>query len=212
MVRQAEIDAYLHKVTPSRDKILAAMERYARKNGFPIIGPLVGRFLYQMALVTKARKILELGSGFGYSAYWFAKAMGQSGRITMIDGDESNRIRAMKYFAQANLESRFRYIVGDALEVASDLKGPYDLILNDIDKHEYPDVIDVAARLLRPRGLFITDNIIWSGRVLDTGRRDRDTRGIRRFTKMIYNDRRFFTTIMPVRDGITVAVRMEDSG
>lgn len=203
-----DINSYLLKVTPPRDPILAAMERYARKNRFPIIGPLVGRFLYQMAAVTKAREILELGSGFGYSAYWFSRAIGRRGHITMTDSDENNRRRAMNYFEQAGLESRFTFILDDALKAAARLKGPYDIILNDIDKHEYPLTVDVAARLLKPGGLFITDNIIWHGRVMNPAVRDRHTRGVRKFTRMMYADPRFFTTVIPVRDGLAVAVRV----
>ena len=204
----ADINSYLLRVTPPRDRVMAAMERYARKNNFPIIGPLVGRFLYQIAIVAKARKILELGSGFGYSACWFSRAIGKRGHITLTDSDENNRRRAMKYFEQAGLESRFTFILDDALKAAARLKGPYDIILNDIDKDEYPLTIDVAARLLRPGGLFITDNIIWHGRVMDSAAGDRHTRGVRKFTRRLYADRRFFTTIMPVRDGLAVAVKV----
>jgi predicted O-methyltransferase YrrM len=204
-----DIDAYLHKVTPPRDKVLKAMEQYARRNGFPIIGPLVGRFLYQMAIITRARKVLELGSGYGYSAYWFARAMGKRGHITMTDSDERNRDRAMKYFERGKLESRFKFILDDALHAAAGLKGPFDIILNDIDKHEYPQTLNVVARLLRTGGLFITDNIIWSGKVYERGQKDHATRGIRRFTRILYADRRFFTTVMPVRDGIAVAVKIK---
>lgn len=207
-MRFQDIDAYLRKVMPPRDKVPAAMEKFARKNHFPIIGPQVGRFLYQVARATRARKILELGSGFGYSAYWFSRATGKRGHITMTDSDETNRDRAMKYFQQAGLESKFNFILGDALQIASGLKGPFDIILNDIDKHEYPDTIEVAARLLRPGGFFITDNIIWSGRVYDPAVKDRNTRGVRKFTKLLYADRRFFTSIMPVRDGIAVAMKI----
>jgi len=203
-----DINAYLIKATPPRDRVMAAMERYARKNRFPIIGPLVGRFLYQMAVAIKARKILELGSGFGYSACWFSRAIGKRGHITLTDSDENNRQRAFKYFEQAGLESRFTFILDDALKAAARLKGPYDIILNDIDKHEYPLTIDVAARLLRPGGLFITDNIIWHGRVLDPASNDRHTRGVKKFTRMLYADPRFFATIMPVRDGLAVAVKV----
>jgi predicted O-methyltransferase YrrM len=206
-MRFAEIDDYLHKMTPGRDNVPAAMERYARKNRFPIIGPLVGRFLYQMATVTGAKDILELGSGFGYSAYWFARATGRQGNIVMTDSDEGNCDRAMEYIKKARLKAKFTFIMDDALRVAKKLKGPFDIILNDIDKHEYPDTINVAARLLRPGGLFITDNLIWSGRVMNSSVRDRNTRGIRKFTKALYADKRFFTTIIPIRDGIAVAVR-----
>jgi predicted O-methyltransferase YrrM len=186
------------------------MEQYARRHRFPIIGPLVGRVLYQLAVATRARRILEMGSGFGYSAYWFSKAVGSRGRITMIDGDEENRRRALAYFEEGEVSARITYLVGDAVSIARSLRGVYDIILNDIDKHEYPATIDVAAGLLKVGGLFITDNIIWSGRVLDSRQRDRNTRGIRAFTKKLYADRRFFTTILPVRDGIAVALRMPD--
>jgi len=203
----ADIDTYLHKQTPKRETVLAEMERYARKNHFPIIGPLVGRFLYQMALVTNAKAVLELGSGYGYSAFWFSRAMGKKGKITMTDMDAANRERAFHYFEKAGLTSRFDYKLGDSVEIAKKITGKFDILLNDIDKHGYPQTIDIAARLLRSGGLFITDNIIWSGRVFDASVKDKNTRGIRKFTKALYADDRFMTTILPLRDGIAVAVR-----
>lgn len=204
----SDIDHYLHAVTPKRSHVLADMERYARKYGFPIIGPLVGRLLFQMATVTKARRILELGSGYGYSAFWFALAIGKRGQITMSDMDPANREQALQYFKKGGLEAKFCYHLGDALEVAAGLKGPFDIILNDIDKEDYPKTIDVVARLLRPGGLFITDNVLWSGRVYDRRNTEPATRGVRRFVKMLYADRRFFTTIIPLRDGLAMAVRV----
>ncbi len=185
------------------------MESYANRRGFPIIGPLVGRFLYQMAATKKATRVLELGSGYGYSAFWFALAMGNRGRILMTDTDADNRDRAMMYFTRAGLETRFDFVVGDALASAEGLRGPYDIILNDIDKHDYPRTLDAAARLLTPGGLFITDNVIWSGRVFDTAVQDRTTKGIRKFTKALFADERFFASILPIRDGVALAVRTE---
>lgn len=208
-LRFEDIDDYLHKVTPKRHRVLRSMETYADRNGFPIIGPLVGRFLYQMAVTKGAKRVLELGSGYGYSAFWFALAMGKRGRITMTDTDPANRDRALKYFKRAGLETTFDFVVGEALETAGNLRGPYDIILNDIDKHGYPDTLDVAARLLPEGGLFITDNVIWSGRVFDERVQDRTTRGIRKFTRALFADDRFFASILPVRDGIALAVRTE---
>jgi len=204
----SDIDHYLHAVTPKRSHVLADMERYARKHDFPIIGPLVGRLLFQMATATKARRVLELGSGYGYSAFWFALATGRLGQITMTDMDPANREQALQYFRKGGLEAGFRYHLGDALEIAAGLKGPFDIILNDIDKEDYPKTIDVAARLLRPGGLFITDNVLWSGRVYDLRNTEPATRGVRRFVKRLYADQRFFTTIIPLRDGIAMAVRV----
>lgn len=202
-----KIHRYLHQVTPERHPVMREMEQLAEEKKFPIIGPLVGRFLYQMALVTKARRVLELGSGYGYSAFWFSLAMKGKGHITMTDGDKNNKRVAMDFFKRAGLQSQFDYRVGDARKIIGKLEGPFDIILNDIDKQGYPETIDLVAPKLRKGGLFITDNVIWSGRVCDR-KKDETTQAIVEFTKQLYHDSRFFTTIMPVRDGISVAMRM----
>ncbi len=202
----SQIQDYLTDVTPQRHSTLVEMEAYAKERSFPIIGPLVGRLLYQMARLSNASRILELGSGFGYSAFWFSLAMGESLSITLTDGDPDNRTRALEYFRRGELTSTFDYRVGDALTIAESLSGPFDVVLNDIDKHQYPETIDTAARLLRPGGLFITDNIIWSGRILDDNVDD-TTAAIMTFTRQMYADTRFFPTIVPLRDGVLVALR-----
>ena len=202
-----KIDKYLKDVTPQRPLVLREMEMYAADNDFPIIGPLVGRYLYQMAILIKARNILELGSGFGYSAFWFSMAMKGKGHIYMTDGDKENKRRAFDYFKKAGLQSQFTYKVGDALKVIKKLDGPFDIILNDIDKIDYPKTIDMAASRLKKGGLFITDNILWSGKVCEK-KKDETTQAIVEFTKNLYKDSRFFTTVMPVRDGISIAVKL----
>lgn len=202
-----KIDKYLHEVTPQRPPILREMELYAKENNFPIIGPLVGRFLYQMTVLTKARNILELGSGFGYSAFWFSLATKSKGKIIMTDGDKKNKRMAFDYFKRAGLQSQFTYKVGNALSIAGKLDASFDIILNDIDKEDYPKTIDIAASLLKRNGLFITDNLIWSGKVCDR-KKDKTTQAIIEFTETLYKDSRFYTTIMPIRDGISVAVKL----
>ncbi|MCP4685793.1 MAG: O-methyltransferase [bacterium] len=183
------------------------METYAREKDFPIVGPQVGRVLYQMALATKARKILELGSGFGYSAYWFSLAARSKGVITMTDGNKANKRRAFDYFKRAGLQSQFDFHVGDALKVAGKLSGPFDIVFNDIDKHEYPRTIDLAAARLKKGGLFITDNLLWSGRVCEK-KKDADTEAIVEFTRDLYQDSRFLTTVLPIRDGVGLSLRL----
>jgi predicted O-methyltransferase YrrM len=202
-----KIHRYLHQVTPERHPVMREMEQLAEEEKFPIIGPLVGRFLYQMALATKARRVLELGSGYGYSAFWFSLAMRGKGHITMTDGDKNNKRVAIDFFKRAGLQSQFDYRVGDARKIITKLEGPFDIVLNDIDKQGYPATIDLVAPKLRKGGLFITDNVIWSGRVCDR-KKDETTQAIVEFTKQLYHDSRFFTTIMPVRDGIAVAMRL----
>ena len=199
--------AYLHKVTPERPPVLREMEEYAAENGFPIVGPLVGRFLYQMAILTKARRILELGSGYGYSAFWFSMAVRSKGTIVMTDTRRANKRLAFSYFKRAGLQSQFDFKIGDALKLARKLHGPFDIIFNDIDKAEYPKTIDLVASRLKKGGLFITDNLIWSGRVLEK-KRDRTTEAIVEFTRLLYQDSRFFTTVLPIRDGISLSIRL----
>ena len=201
-----KVHRYLEGVLPDRPPVLREMEEFARDNNFPIIGPLVGRFLYQLAVAIKARKVLELGSGFGYSAFWFSLAMKGKGHIVMTDFEKENKRRAYDYFKRAGLLSQFEFKVGDALKTVRRYDGPFDVILNDIDKTGYPDTIDVAADRLRKGGLFITDNMIWSGKVYEKNP-DETTRAIVDFTRKLYGDSRFYTSIMPIRDGIALAVR-----
>lgn len=202
-----KIHKYLEHLTPERPSVLREMEAYAAENDFPIIGPLVGRFLYQIVLMTKARRILELGSGFGYSAFWFSLATRGKGHIIMTDRDKKNKTLAFGFFKQAGLQSQFVFKVGDAIKLASRLDGPFDIILNDIDKQEYPKTLDIAANKLSKGGLFITDNVIWSGRVCEK-KQDRTTGAIKEFTENLYRDSRFFTTVLPIRDGVSIAVRL----
>jgi len=200
------IHNYLHKVTPERPTILKQMETYAIEHGFPIIGPLVGRLLYQLTMITKAKKIIELGSGFGYSAYWFSLASGSKGHITMTDTDKRNKRLALSYFKRAGLQSKFDFHVNDALKVLQKSSGPFDIILNDINKEDYPKTIDLVANRLKRGGLFITDNLIWSGKVCKK-RPDKTTKAIVEFTEKLYRDPRFFTTILPLRDGVGLSIR-----
>lgn len=202
-----QIDSYLNNIIPERPPILKEMEHYASENNFPIIGPLVGRYLYQMSILTKARKILELGSGFGYSAFWFSLAMKSKGNIFMTDTDKNKKRLAFDYFKRAGLQSQFTFKVGDAIKVAQKLEGPFDIILNDINKIDYPKTIDLAALRLKKGGLFITDNLIWSGKVFEK-KRDKTTQAIIAFTDQLYKDSRFYTTLMPIRDGISISVRI----
>lgn len=202
-----KVHEYLHQITPPRPEVMQEMETYAKEHRFPIVGPLVGRLLYQLTKMIDARKIFELGSGFGYSAYWFSMAADRGAQITLTDGDENNIQKAKTYFDQADLKSDFTFLVGDAVTLLRQQGGIYDIIYNDIDKIGYPDTIDAAAQHLRPGGLFITDNIIWSGRVVDD-HQDDTTAAIVEFTRRLYQDERFFTSVIPLRDGVSIATRI----
>ena len=201
------IQSYLEAQTPKRDVILSDMEAYAALNNFPIIGPLVGRMLFTYARAMKAKRILEMGSGYGYSAVWFARAMGKNGRIFCTEGSPENALRAKRYFIRAGIEKQITFLTGNALTLIDDVQGEFDIIFNDVDKHQYPAVFRKALPRLRTGGLLITDNVLWSGRVLEQNP-DADTKGILRYTKLVTSSKQLHTTIIPLRDGVSVSVKL----
>jgi caffeoyl-CoA O-methyltransferase len=202
------INGYMLSLLPPRDKILTEMEALAKEKDFPIIGPLCGRLLAQLAMIRNPKTIVEMGSGFGYSAYWFAKATGNRTKIHCSDGSESNRKMAMAFFKRGKIEMKIQYYVGNALDFIGSFKNnSIDIILNDIDKEQYPEAFAKALRKLKPGGIFITDNVLWSGRVLDQGSRENTTTGIVKFNKLIYASKQLFSTIVPLRDGLAIGVK-----
>ena len=201
------VDDYLYSMLPKRDDVLAEMEDYAGKHSVPIVGPAVARVLYQLALTINAKTVFELGSAIGYSTIWWARAVGEEGRVIYTDGDPQNAQRARGYFERAGVSSRVVLHTGDALEVLSEQKQQFDIIFNDVDKEDYPRVLRLVSPRLRKGGLFITDNVLWSGRVAQKNPKQPTTKAILEFNRQLYNSADFFTTILPIRDGLAVALK-----
>jgi caffeoyl-CoA O-methyltransferase len=201
------VDDYLYSLLPPRDEVLAEIEAEATKRQIPIVGPAVGRILHQLALMINASTVFEMGSAIGYSTIWWGRAVGKSGRVFYTDGDRKNADQARKYFERAEVADRISIGVGDALELLSEHKQEFDIIFNDVDKEDYPRVFRLAASRLRRGGLFITDNVLWSGRVADKKNPDASTKAILEFNRLLYGSPDFFTTILPIRDGVAVAVK-----
>jgi caffeoyl-CoA O-methyltransferase len=201
-----QIDEYLHRITPPRHEILQDMERLAEKMNFPIVGPLVGRILFQFAALLKPRRILELGSGYGYSAFWWCLGSSEA-TVDCTEGDPKNVRRAEEYLGRAGFLSRVHYHTGDALETLDRLQGEFDIIFMDIDKHQYPDGFHKSFPRLRKGGLMVTDNVLWSGRIVEGDQSD-STRGILEYNRLIYNTPDAFSTILPVRDGVAITYKL----
>jgi caffeoyl-CoA O-methyltransferase len=201
-----EVEDYLYSLLPARDEVVTEMEAEATKNDVPIVGPAVARVLYQLALISKARRVFELGSAIGYSTIWWARAVGESGRVIYTDGDFQKAEKARRYFERAGVSKQITVRVGDALEILSEEKEPYDIIFNDVDKEDYPRVVRLALPRLKSGGLFITDNVLWSGKVSKPNP-DAETKAILEFNKLIYGSQDLFTTILPIRDGVSVCVK-----
>jgi caffeoyl-CoA O-methyltransferase len=201
------VDDYLYSMLPKRDEVLVEMEEYASKHDVPIVGPAVARVLQQLALAINAKTVFELGSAIGYSTIWWAQAVGEKGRVIYTDGDPKNAVRARGYFDRAGVSSRVALHTGDALEVLSEQKEQFDIIFNDVDKEDYPRVLRLVAPRLRKGGLFITDNVLWSGRVAEKTPKSAATKAILEFNHQLYGSADFFTTILPIRDGLAVALK-----
>jgi len=208
-----EIERYLHQLTDPRtdDPVLREMEQRARENEFPIVGRLVGVFLKQLAAMIGARRVFEFGSGYGYSAFWFAQAVGASGEVYCTDGDAENQVLAEDYLGRAGLWGRIRFQVGVAQEIFPQVAGPFDICYNDVDKGDYPEVWRLARERIRPGGLYIADNALWYGRVAVENPVDVVpgwTEAVMEHNRLIFEDPEFETFVNPVRDGVLVARRL----
>jgi caffeoyl-CoA O-methyltransferase len=201
------VDDYLYSMLPKRSEVLAEMEDYATQHSIPIVGPAVASVLQQLALMINARTVFELGSAIGYSTIWWAQAVGDKGRVIYTDGDKKNAERAHGYFTRAGVANRITLHTGDALEVLSEQKQEFDIIFNDVDKEDYPRVLRLVAPRLRKGGLFITDNVLWSGHVAEKNPTDARTKAILEFNRKLYDSKEFYTTILPIRDGLAVALK-----
>jgi len=202
------VDDYMYSLLPKREPVLQEMEDYASKHDIPIVGPAVARVLQQLALAINAKTVFELGSAIGYSTIWWAQAVGEKGRVIYTDGDPKNAERARGYFDRAGVSNRITLHTGDALEVLSEQKQQFDVIFNDVDKEDYPRVLRLVPPRLRKGGLFITDNVLWSGRVAEKNPKEPRTKAILEFNRQLYDSKDFYTTILPIRDGLAVAVKM----
>jgi len=183
------------------------MEAEATRRGFPIVGRNVGVTLEVLARSIGARRVMELGSGFGYSAYWFARAVGPGGEVHCTDGDAANTEAGASFLARAGLGDRVTYHVGDAVEQLSLLDGPFDVVFCDIDKTGYPDAWRAASERIRVGGLYLCDNTLGygGGTVFDDGD---GPEAIREHNHLIAQDERFVSTIVPTREGVLAAVRV----
>ncbi|HEX9234898.1 MAG TPA: O-methyltransferase [Actinomycetota bacterium] len=208
------VEDYIRGLLARHDEpVLLEMEAEAKERGFPIIGRMVGVAIEILARSIGTRRVFELGSGYGYSAYWFARAVGQGGEVHLTDGDPANEAKARDYLGRAGLWDRVEFHVGDAVTALKAAEGQFDIVYCDIDKHGYPEAWQASRDRIRPGGFYICDNTLWSGRV--TGSPDAEpfrepswTDAIKAMNSAVASDQDFLATILPIRDGVMVALRL----
>jgi predicted O-methyltransferase YrrM len=200
---------YLDTLVPIRHPQLRVMEAHAQEQHFPIIGPVVGHLCYQLALTIGARQVFEMGSGFGYSTAFFARAVTENGGgvVHHVVWDEALSQQARTHLSALGYGDTVRFHVGEAIAALSSQEGPFDVIFNDIDKHAYPESLPAIEAKLRRGGLLIVDNMLWSGRIFDAADSSPDTIGVRQLTKLLTASPHWTTSVIPIRDGVVVALK-----
>lgn len=200
---------YLASLVPPREPEMQAMEEYAEEHDFPIIGPACGYYCYQLARMINAKSVFELGSGYGYSTAWFAKAVRENGggAVHHTVWDEKLSKMAVGHLSKLGYADIVQYHVAEAVETLRKFDGPFDIIFNDIDKEAYPASLPVIKEKLRRGGLLVVDNMLWHGQILDPNDRGKSTEAIRRFTRDMTTDPDWIVSLAPLRDGMIVAYK-----
>jgi caffeoyl-CoA O-methyltransferase len=213
-----QVEMYMREQLTRHDEpVVVEMEDLAAQNGFPIINRHVGVTVEILARAIGARRIFELGSGYGYSAYWFARAAGPGSEVHCTDGDADNQKKAEDFLGRAGLWDRITFHVGDAVTSFNEVEGDWDIVYCDIDKHGYPEAWKAARDRVKIGGLYICDNVLWSGRVAENKPDKNDNERLASWTEaivehnaMISADKRYLSSIVPIRDGVMVALRVGD--
>ena len=213
------IDEYTIVVGPEPDDILEEMDEYGDSEGFPTVGPAVGGWLELLARLADAESVFEFGSGYGYSAYWFARALPADGELVLTEIDEDELVLAEEYLSRGNFEADIHYEHGDALDIVADYDGPFDVVLIDNEKTRYRDAFEAVREKVAPGGIVVADNAIDGGSIDANAVRgllagDRETAdemsdGIASFIRAVHGDPRFGASLLPVGEGVVLAVRTE---
>ena len=197
----------------------AELEKIAaegRASGLPIVDPQTGALLHALTLAARAMRVLEIGTAIGYSGLWIATALPTDGRLITLERDTARATTAREHFDAAGLSQKVSVIVGDASRYLRKVAGPFDLIFQDGDKAQYGPMLDRLVGLLRPGGVLVTDNVLWSGEVIpeyvEEPRHDtEDTVAIAAYNQRLADDPRLYTTFVPVGDGVAIAVKLAGS-
>jgi caffeoyl-CoA O-methyltransferase len=198
------IDEFLTRLSPSPDPVEADMRRHADElEGFPIAGPLVGALLMQLVQITGARRVFEVGSGFGYSAFWLARGLAAGGNVQLSELHRDHLDRARSYLMQAQLADRCKFELGDGLALLERTEPGLDLVFLDLEKVDYPRALAAALHKLRPGGLIVANDVLWGGSVA-RGEHDASTIGLREFLRLIYGAEHLTSTVLPIGDGVSI--------
>jgi caffeoyl-CoA O-methyltransferase len=200
------LEDYAAAHTSAPSALLGELADYTRThcdNAQMLIGPLEGGVLRLLAKLIAARRVLEIGLFTGYSALTLAEALPADGRVVTCDINPDTTRIAREFFARSPHGHKIDVRLGPAMETLATLEGPFDLVFLDADKESYTDYYEAVLPKLRPGGLLVADNVLWSGRVLEP--KNKSDRVLAAFNRRVQEDSRLENALLTVRDGLMVA-------
>ena len=204
-ITNEKIEQYIYNLLPESPSILSELEQVAKERHVPIVGPLVGRFLYILARASRAGRVLEIGTAIGYSAIWFGLAIKQhKGTVITVEIDENTANEARRNIARAKLQRTIRVINGSGLQVVPNLKGRFDIVFIDDSKENYPKYLEMCTNRLNKNGLLIADNALWRGKVALESKSE-DALAIAKFNELLA--KKMLSVIIPARDGLAIGIK-----
>ena len=220
-VLSPEVASFVDAVGGEDHPVVVSMEEHASETDFPILGRAAGRVCRLLAGLAGADRVFEFGSGFGYSAYWFAQGIGADGEVVCTDLDADRIERGRSFMAAAGIEDRVTFEHGDALAVFEETAGPVDIVLVDHEKESYREALEAVRPRLSPGGLVVADNAMTAGIVDFPPLADRmhggdpeldpPTAGVAAYLEAVSADPAFETVVVPVGEGLAVSRRRADT-
>ncbi len=206
--------AYLAGLSRLPHPQLDVVAREGRAEGLPIVMPETGALLHALVRLTRATRVLEIGTAIGYSTLWMATALPDEGRLISLERDQARAARARAHAKAAGQDARVNVMVGDASRFLHKIAGPFDLIFQDGDKPGYLSMLDRLAAFLPPGGVLVTDNVLWSGTVVPgmtplEERDPEDVAAIAAYNEHLRHDERFYTVWLPIGDGVAVSTKVQ---
>lgn len=202
------LEEYILSHIDEESPLLAQLERDAHVNLLRprmLSGHLQGRLLKMFCRLISPQRVLEIGTYTGYATLCMAEALQDGARVDTIEVNDEMEDFILKYLNQSPDKEKIRLLIGDALQLIPTLDETYDMVFIDADKRLYSDYYDLLFPKVRPGGLILADNTLWSGKVVEEQNHlDKQTDGIMSFNKKIKEDSRVEKVILPLRDGLTM--------
>ncbi len=202
-----DVGRYIDELLGSPDPLAAKLSEHAQLRDFPLIGHTSGNWLELLTRSIQGKRVFEFGSGFGFSAFYFARAVGNAGAVIGAEHDEHELVDFERLYADHPLKKRIDIRLGCAFETFDATEGTFDAILIDVDKEDYPRALEAAIGRTRPGGLIMADNVLWGGKTAySPDEDDAATIALQAFNKRLFSDSRIQTGILPAGDGLSVSL------